>query len=176
LSPSQIIEFIEQAHVRVYEALGPSLFRMFQTYLNGYEYCLRSKRRELHEDKSRHFRHRLEAAHPIFRVCERFAPNLHVSTMASNADRRLSELIGSPLEEIRTTADNLLSLVEAFAAEHARQGEPPPPRTFPCKRYIYDGRGDERGRPFRVECDTSSQKADAGDMHALQTERLRLLR
>jgi radical SAM superfamily enzyme YgiQ (UPF0313 family) len=153
LSPSQIIQFIEQAHVKVYEALGPSLFRMFQTYLNGYEHCLRSKRRELREDKICHFRDRLDAAHPVFQVCRKFAPNSRVSDMAFDADRRLGDLIGPPSQEIRTAADNLLSVVEAFAAENARRSEPAPPRTFPCKRYIYDGRGDERGRPFRVEYD-----------------------
>ena len=153
LSPDQIIEFIEQAHVRVYEALGPSLFRMFQTYLNGYEHCLVSRRKELRQDKSEHFRHRLDVAHPIFKVCQRFAPNEHVRGLAADADRRLADCIGAPSPETVTAADNLLAIVEDYAAKKASQEEPSPPRTFPCKRYIYDGRGDELGRPFRVEYD-----------------------
>jgi radical SAM superfamily enzyme YgiQ (UPF0313 family) len=151
LSADQIIEFIERAHVRMYEALGPSLFRMFETYLNGYEHCMVSRRKELRQDKSEHFRNRLGVAHPLFKVCQRFAPNEHVRGMAMDADKRLADCIGPPSPETAAAADNLLAIVEDYAARRAAQTEPPPPRTFPCKRYIYDGRGDELGRPFRVE-------------------------
>ncbi len=153
LSADQIIRFIEQGHVKVYEALGPSLLRMFQTYLKGYEHCLASKREELRRQRSEHFRERLLAAHPIFKVCERFAPNERVRGMAEDADSRLADCIGPPSREMVDASDSLLALVESFAAKKAAQKGPPPPRTFPCKRYIYDGRGDGSGRPFRVEYD-----------------------
>jgi radical SAM superfamily enzyme YgiQ (UPF0313 family) len=153
LSAAQIIDFIERAHVTTYEQLGPSLFRMFQTYLNGYEHCLSSKRPELRRQKAGHFRERLQAAHTIFEVCRRFAPNDRVRGMAEHADSRLADCLGPPSQEVVAATDTVLGLVEAFAAEQAARPGPPPPRTYPCKRYIYDGKGDGSGRPFRVEYD-----------------------
>jgi hypothetical protein len=129
---------------------------MFKNYLNGFEYCMASKRKVLREHKSEHFRERLQAAHTIFKVSQRFAPNQSVGEMAAEADRRLAKNIGPPSPEIESATDNVLAIVEAFAREQASQPQPPPPRTFPCKRYVYDGRGDELGRPFRVEYDLVS--------------------
>jgi radical SAM superfamily enzyme YgiQ (UPF0313 family) len=149
-SPEQIHQFIEQAHIKAYEILGPSLFRMFQTYLNGYEHCLKSKHRALREDKSAHFRERLEAAYPIFKVCQTFAPNSLVRNMAVDAEKRLIDLLGAPSQDIRSFASDMIGLVEAYSA---KKNDSRSLRTFPCKRYIYDGRPDELGRPFRVEYD-----------------------
>jgi hypothetical protein len=135
----------------VYEELGPSIFRMFRNYLNGYEYCLSSKRPELRRQKAEHYRERLQAAHTVFKISQRFAPNQRVRAMAEQAESRLADCIGPPSQEVTAATDTVLSLVEAFAAEQAARTGPPPPRTYPCKRYIYDGTGDGAGRPFRVE-------------------------
>jgi hypothetical protein len=124
---------------------------MFQNYLNGYEYCLSSKRPELRGQKAEHYRERLQAAHTVFNVCQRFAPNQRVRDMAEHADSRLADCIGPPSQETAAATDTVLSLVDAFAAEQAARAAPPPPRTYPCKRYVYDGKGDGAGRPFRVE-------------------------
>jgi hypothetical protein len=69
-----------------------------------------------------------------------------VRGLATDADDRLADCIGPPSPETVAAADNLLAIVEDYAARRAAQ-------TFPCKRYIYDGRGDDLGRPFRVEYD-----------------------
>ena len=153
LSPEQIHEFIESGHRKVYERLGPSLFRMFETYLNGYEYCLNSKRRELKEDKAHHYRKRLGPAYPIFKVCQTFAPNVHVRDLAVNAEKRLADLTGPPSLAMRMASNALIARVAAYKARNALRFNPLPPRTFPCKKYIYDGGKDELGRPFRVEYD-----------------------
>lgn len=150
LTPDQIHQFIEGAHKKAYERLGPSLLRMFQTYLNGYEHCLRSKRRELREDKAEHFRKRLTLAYPILKVSQTFATNSHVRALAEDAEKRLRDALGPPSMTMRIAANFLIARVGVYKARNTL-GSKRPYRTFPCKKYIYDGRQDELGRPFRVE-------------------------
>jgi len=151
LSPGQIYQFIENAHTHLYEALGPSLFRMFSTFLNGYEYCIRSDRRVFREDKAERFKKRLQLAYPFFRICRAFAPNHKVRDMALDAEKRYTDLIGPPSLAMRTLANIMVGRVGAFKIASALR--PKSPRAFPCKRYVYDGRAGADGRPFRVEYD-----------------------
>lgn len=153
LDPGQIHSFIEESHRKVYETIGPSLLRMFDTYLNGYEYCLASSRRELYEDKAAHFRERLLLAYPMFEVCRTFAPNARVRQIAVEAEKRLRDLCGPPSTAMRLAAKALVARVGAYKLSSSFHPGTARYRIFPCKRYIYDGRGDEIGRPFRVEYD-----------------------
>jgi len=153
LTPDNIFQFIEAAHRRLYETYGPSLLRMFQTFLNGYEYCLKSKSRELREDKSERFKKRLGLSYPLFKVCQTFAPNAHALAIAREAEKRLSDLLGPPSLKDRTMAKILTARVAAFKTLRSIRKEPSRPRVFPCKRYIYDGHQDPMGRPFRAEYD-----------------------
>jgi len=152
LTKEQIHRFIEDAHKKIYETLGSSLLRMFRTYMNGYEYCLKSKRRELREDKAEHYRRRLRPAYVLFRLNRVFAPNLKARDIAVDAEKKLRELVGPPSRTERILADIMIARVGAYKARNMLRAEPLR-RTFPCKRYIYDGRPDEMGRPFRVEYD-----------------------
>jgi haloalkane dehalogenase len=156
LSPKQICRFIEGAHTRLYQALGPSLLRMFSTFLDGYEYCIGSDRRVFREDKAERFRKRLRLAYPVFRICRAFAPNKKVRDMAIDAEKRHRDLIGPPSLAMRTLANIMVARVGAFKIREAIR--PKSPRTFPCKRYVYDRGPGADGRPFRVEYD----RPDAG--------------
>jgi len=149
LTPEAIVGFIEGAHGRLYQTLGPSLLRMFDTFLNGYEYCRRSNRRELREDRADRFRQRLRLAYPMFKICQAFAPNARVRALAQDSEKRLRELIGPPSLGLRVLTEVMIARVAAHQLSRALR--PPRPRAYPCKRYIYDGQGDGQGRPFRVE-------------------------
>jgi hypothetical protein len=151
LTPGQIHRFIEDAHRELYEDLGPSMLRMVETFLNGYEYCLGSHRHELREDKAERFRKRLRIAYPLVKICQAFAPNARVRGRALDAEKRLRDLLGPPSSAARVLTSILVARVGAYKAMNAIWSKPP--RTFPCKRYIYDGQGDPNGRPFRVEYD-----------------------
>lgn len=151
LSGEQICRFIEGAHAHLFQELGPSLLRMFDTFLNGYEYCIGSDRRVFREDKAERFRKRLRLAYPVFRICRAFAPNRKVRDMAVDAEKRHRDLFGPPSRAMRILAEVMVARVGAFRMRRAIR--PAPPRVFPCKHYVYDGKGGADGRPFRVEYD-----------------------
>jgi hypothetical protein len=71
--------------------------------------------------------------------------------MALDDEKRYTDLIGPPSMAIKTLANIMVARVEAFKIADALR--PKSPRTFPCKRYVYDGRAGADGRPFRVEYD-----------------------
>jgi haloalkane dehalogenase len=151
LTPEDIVGFIEGGHRHLYETLGPSLLRMFDTFLNGYEYCRRSNRRQLREDRAERFKQRLRIAFPLFKICRAFAPNAQVRSLAQDSEKRYCELCGPPSLGLRVLAEVMLARVAAHQLTRALR--PSKPRAYPCKRYVYDGRGGADGRPFRVEYD-----------------------
>ena len=153
LDGQAIHQFIESAHVRLFHELGPSLLRMFDTFLNGYEFCLRSSRPEFREHKASRFRRRLRLAYPMFKISETFAPNAKVRALAEDSEKRYRSLFGPPSLALRALTDFMLARVAAFKL--AGKLGSSHPRTFPCKRYVYDGKGGESGRPFRVEYERS---------------------
>jgi hypothetical protein len=126
---------------------------MFQTFLNGYEYCLKSKSKELREEKAERFKKRLGLSYPLFKVCQAFAHNAHALSIARDSEQRLSDLLGPPSLKDRTMAKILTARVAAFKALRSLRKGSLRPRTYPCKRYTYDGRPDPMGRPFRAEYD-----------------------
>jgi hypothetical protein len=152
LTPKQISDFIQHAHARLFDVLGPSLLRMYQTFIDGYEYCKSSKLRPLREDRAEHYRLRLKFAYPVFSVCRSFAPNKRVRDMALLGIKRIRNLFGPPSALERTMAGLALGSAATYRIGMVLGTKPGKPRVFPCKRYVYDGRGDE-GRPFRVEYD-----------------------
>jgi hypothetical protein len=72
--------------------------------------------------------------------------------MAVDEIKRLRDLFGQPSALERTLAGLALASAGAYRIEMALGTKPGKPRVFPCKRYVYDGKGGN-GRPFRVEYD-----------------------
>ncbi len=155
LTAEQIHRFIEDGYRQMYERLGPSLLRMIDTYLNGYDYCRRVQRRELREDKAEHFRRRVQAMYPMLTVCRVFAPNAQVRRLADEVEQRRRELLGPPSLAQRAIGNAFVARAASYKARNALRLRPAPPRTFPCKRYIYDRRNAPAARPFRVEYDNA---------------------
>jgi len=153
LTAEQVHHFIEAGYRRMYETLGPSLLRMYDTFLDGYQYCQRRERRELREDKAAYYRGRLQALSPLLKVFRVFAPNAHVRRLAEETERRRNDLLGPPSLAQRAVANALVVRAASYETRTALRPRHTARRTFPCKRYIYDRRQLPDARPFRVEYD-----------------------
>lgn len=146
----ELLEHVERLYRRLYEQNGPSLMRLLEVNLNGYEHCRRSRNPLLREAKARFFRRRVEHYAPLLPACREFAPSERVRARLGDLGRRLTEVCGDPSDGQRLFAQHVL---RKAAAEFERRGEGDPPLLKDdFRRYVYAPAAQRApaGRPYRV--------------------------
>ncbi|MBI4376587.1 MAG: hypothetical protein HY549_09085 [Elusimicrobia bacterium] len=104
LAPREIEEAQERCFKQDYERLGPSLFRVIDTYLAGY-HKLRNSSNPLLRKKSRWFAAQVRNAYPIFLAGRLLGSNSEIKRWISGLERRCYHEFGKP-----NTIERLASL------------------------------------------------------------------
>ena len=97
--PTLSAEEIEAIQTRCYredfERLGPSIYRVLETRLLGYQ-KLKTSPNPLLRSKAEHFANELRYAYPVFLAGRLFGPNANVRRWITHLERQIHEELGRP--------------------------------------------------------------------------------
>jgi len=110
LSPDQIEKIQRWCYKQDFERLGPSIIRVLETQLLGYQKLKNSPNPFLRE-KARYFARELRKAYPVFLPGRLFGPNAKVRRWIRNLERLIHVELGSP-----TLAERCKSVLAVGAA------------------------------------------------------------
>ncbi len=104
LSAEAIENLQRWCYAEDFKRLGPSIFRVLETRLLGYQ-TLKHSPHHLLRQKAAHFAKDLRAAYPVFLAGRLFGPNAAVQHWIGDLERRLHEELGRPAvgEKIKAT-------------------------------------------------------------------------
>jgi len=110
LSPDQIEKIQRWCYKHDFERLGPSIIRVLETQLLGYQKLKNSPNPVLRE-KARFFARELRKAYPVFLPARLFGPNAKVRRWVRDLERLIHAELGSP-----TLAERCKSVLAVAAA------------------------------------------------------------
>lgn len=92
----EILYFLQDMHTRLYDYAGPSLMRMLEYAMNGYEFCKKSRQKVLNEQKSEFFQMLSWVLYSMIPPCRAYAPNGFVRARINDLDQRYRRVFGAP--------------------------------------------------------------------------------
>jgi hypothetical protein len=146
-----MLEHLEATYHRLYREQGPSLMKVLEVNLNGYEFCARSRHPLLREQRTQFFKKRSQSYYPLLRAATEVAPSARVRSRLENVGRRYRELFG-----VATSGDDMVTsaILRKAEKEVERLAQHPEPRVWeePFRRYTYAAAAQrDAGKPYRVE-------------------------
>ncbi len=103
MSPTEVEDLQRHCFASEFQRLGPSIYRVLETWLLGHETLLESKNPFLRA-KARLLGDSLRAAYPVFLAGRWFGPNRAVRTSIADLERRVHAAIGRPTRRERLAA------------------------------------------------------------------------
>lgn len=119
--PGEIRNAIFEGYSRLYESIGPSLFRILETWFTGYK-NLRGSRNAGLRKRAGMYAQRSKAILPIFLKTGEFLPNDEIRYKVRHALEEITGELGPPSDAQEQFAE---SLCEIFAAEQLRHEQTP---------------------------------------------------
>jgi haloalkane dehalogenase len=104
-------------YVRLYEAIGPAIYRIFETWLTGYRNLRHSPSSALRR-RSKLYAQRVQELVPLFLHTQEYLPNEHVRQQVANSLEEAIAELGAPTPSQQERAHLLAHI---FAVENARR-------------------------------------------------------
>jgi hypothetical protein len=133
----QRVDIILSTYRKMYEILGPSIMRSLKVFLNGYEFCAKSKNPYLNTAKKGYFRRRVNSYISLVKTAEEFAPTGHVKGLMQDLQKRYVETFGPFRKSQQIAADRFVILATQEMERREREGYQTL-RDVPLKRYEYN--------------------------------------
>lgn len=134
----EMIYFIEDMYKKLYEYAGSTMIRILEYNMNGYEFCKKSNKKILNQDRAEFYEGINFFLWPMLKVNETFAPNGFVRSRIKELGKRYRAVHGTPNQ-------NQYAMQEYFlkkATDYKRSLDTYPPvdedKTYVLpKRYVY---------------------------------------
>jgi hypothetical protein len=130
---------ILQTYDRIYEKLGPSSMRSINVYLNGYEYCAKSKNPMLNTQKKAFFKKRIDSGAFLLKTAIEFAPAAEAKQVLQNTLDRYISIFGPMRKSAQVLSEKAYQLASREMERRKIDGPPTSIREVPLKRYEYAG-------------------------------------
>ena len=148
---TEMLDLLEEAHRRIYREQGPTLMKVLEVNLNGYEFCSRARHPALREQRTEFFKKRAQSYFPLLKTAIAVAPSPRARARLENVERRYRALFGEPAKGEETLADMILRKAEEEARLRESGGRPKV-REEPFRRYTYAAVADRpANKPYVVE-------------------------
>ncbi len=148
----EMMPLIERGYRRLYETWGSSTMRQLKVHLNGYEFCLRAKAKELRGQRAEFHRRFCEKLRPMIAANMRFAPNESVRQGLNKLEARGRRLLGEPSREQKLLSRYILYRAHIGKLHEACFPRSASPRQETPRRYSYAKSPETNGdSPYTVE-------------------------
>ena len=156
----QLFEIIQSGYRRSYELWGPTLMRVLDVQMNGYEWALSTGDPDLRKRAAYHRRMAMQG-YSFLPACTELAPNGFVRRWLREVGHRYERLFGPP-----ATAQRLVSALVLESAKHERKmrretGSDRHAKIPPNRGIRFEFAGSERCRPGERPWTSTNLDADA---------------
>ncbi len=116
---NELLFFIEEMHTKLFEYAGPSIGRIFEVNMNGYEFCKRSEHPQLRDQMSGSFKRTARDLSALIPTILAFAPNGFVRRHYKEQFERYLDLFGSQDEELKERGEMILKIAAGYKEDQS---------------------------------------------------------